>query len=593
MNILGCFTKNSLLLIPSNNLNINQNFMNFNSKGKEERTYDAIVVGTGISGGWASKELTEKGLKTLVLERGRMVKHGDYPTANSETWQLPNRDRMTEEALKDYPVQRRTGYTMKPSTAHWWVKDTEHPYTEVKKFDWIRGYHVGGRSLLWGRQSYRWGPQDFEANAKDGHGVDWPIRYNDLASWYDYVESFAGINGRKEGLEQLPDGQFLPPMDLNCVEDHLREKIAQHFNDRILTIGRSANLTQAHKGRGSCQYRNRCIRGCPYGAYFSSNASTLPAAEKTGNMTLRPNSIVHEIIYDKDAKKATGVRIMDAETKEIKEYFAKIIFLNASTLNSTWIMMNSKSDRFPNGLGNDSGELGHNLMDHHFKAGASGRFEGFEDKYYKGRRPNGIYIPRFRNLGGATDRKDYVRGFGYQGGASRSNWKAYVKELGFGEEFKAQITQPGPWRLGMTGFGECLPYHENKISLNTERLDKYGMPTLTIDCEFKENEINMRVDMVNDAAEMLEAAGFKDIQTRDNFASPGNGIHEMGTARMGRDPKTSVLNAQNQVHAVKNVFVTDGACMTSAACQNPSLTYMALTARAADFAVSELKKGNL
>ncbi len=567
--------------------------MYFNSKGKEENTFDAIVVGTGISGGWAAKELTEKGLKTLVLERGRMVKHGDYPTANKEIWELENQDTVSKEEALDYQKQLRTNYTIKPSTKHWWVKDTEHPYSEVKRFDWIRGYHVGGRSLLWGRQSYRWGPQDFEANAKDGHGVDWPIRYEQLASWYDYVEEFAGINGRKEGLKQLPDGKFLPQMHLNCVEEHLRDKIAENFTDRILTIGRTANLTQAHKGRGSCQYRNRCMRGCPYGAYFSSNASTLPAAEATGNMTLRPNSIVHEIIYDKDTKRAKGVRILDAETNQTHEYFAKIVFLNASAINSTWIMMNSKSDRFPNGFGNDSGELGHNLMDHHFKVGASGRFPGFDDKYYKGRRPNGIYIPRYRNLGGKTERKDYVRGFGYQGGASRTNWKAYVRELGFGKDFKDEITAPGPWQMGMTGFGECLPYHENKMMLNTELLDKFGMPTVTFDCEWKENEMNMRVDMANDAAEMLEAAGFKDVKTNDREQAPGLGIHEMGTARMGRNPKTSVLNGNNQVHAAKNVFVTDGACMTSAACQNPSLTYMALTARAADFAVSELKKGNL
>jgi glucoside 3-dehydrogenase (cytochrome c) catalytic subunit len=567
--------------------------MYFNSKGKEENTFDAIVVGTGISGGWAAKELTEKGLKTLVLERGRMVKHGDYPTANMDVWELENRDVISKEEAVFYKKQMRTNYTIKPSTKHWWVKDTEHPYTEVKRFDWIRGYHVGGRSLLWGRQSYRWGPQDFEANAKDGFGVDWPIRYEELAPWYDHVESFAGISGNKDGLKQLPDGKFLPPWELNCVETHLQEKIAKNYTDRILTVGRVANLTQPHNGRGSCQARNRCIRGCPYGAYFSSNASTLPAAEKTGNMTLRPNSIVHEIIYNKETKRATGVRIMDAETKESIEYFAKVIFLNASTVNSTWIMMNSKSDRFPDGLGNDSGELGHNLMDHHFKVGASGRYPGFEDRYYRGRRPNGIYIPRYRNLGGETERKDYVRGFGYQGGASRQNWQAYVKELGFGKDFKAQITQPGPWRMGMTGFGECLPYHENKMMLNTEVKDIYGMPTVTFDCEFKENEIKMRNDMANDAAEMLEAAGFKDISTYDTERAPGLGIHEMGTARMGRDPKTSVLNKQNQVHSVQNVFVTDGSCMTSAACQNPSLTYMALTARAADFAVSELKKGNL
>jgi choline dehydrogenase-like flavoprotein len=567
--------------------------MNFNSKGKETHTFDAIVVGTGISGGWAAKELSEKGLNTLVLERGRDVKHGEYPTANMEVWELPNRDRIPLEEEKYYHKQLRTGYTIRPSTRHWWLKDTEHPYTEVKRFDWIRGYHVGGRSLMWGRQSYRLGPQDFEANAKDGYGVDWPIRYKDVAPWYDYVESFAGISGRKEGLPQLPDGKFLPPMDFNCVEEHLREKIAENFNDRILTIGRNANLTQPHNGRGSCQYRNRCIRGCPYGAYFSSNASTLPAAYASGNMTLRPHSIVYEVIYDKNSKKATGVRVMDAQTKELTEYFAKVIFLNASAINSTWILLNSKSDRFPTGLGNDSGELGHNLMDHHFKAGASGRYPGFEDRYYKGRRANGIYIPRFRNLGGATDRKDFLRGFGYQGGASRGNWQTYVRELGFGEDFKAQITEPGPWRMGLTGFGEMLPYHENKMTLNTEVLDINGLPTVTFDAEIKDNEKTMREDMKNSAAEMLEAAGFVDIKLRDDAYAPGLGIHEMGTARMGRDPKTSVLNAFNQVHACKNIYMTDGACMTSAGCQNPSLTYMALTARAADHAVKELKKGNL
>jgi choline dehydrogenase-like flavoprotein len=467
--------------------------MHLNIKAKEEHTYDAIVVGTGISGGWAAKELTEKGLKTLVLERGRMVKHiEDYPTMNKHPWELPNGDNMTVEELKDYPVQKRTGYTMKPSTKHWWVKDTEHPYQEIKRFDWIRGYHVGGRSLLWGRQSYRLSEMDFEANAKDGFGVDWPIRYADLAPWYDYVEGFAGISGQNEGLDQLPDGNLLPPMEMNCVEKHVRKQIAKNFDDRLMTIGRVANLTRNHNGRAKCNYRNLCIRGCPFGAYFSSQSSTLPAAAATGNMTLRPNSIVTEVLYDKEKGKAVGVRILDDETGEYMEYYAKIIFLNASALNSTWILMNS-TEHFTDGMGNASGELGHNLMDHHFRIGASGEFDGFEDQYYYGRRANGIYVPRFRNI--KEQRDDYLRGFGYQGGASRDNWQQAVAELGVGKELKEHIITPGKWRMGFTGFGETLPYHENKVSLNREKLDKNGLPTLDIDCEFKENEMKMREDM--------------------------------------------------------------------------------------------------
>jgi len=566
--------------------------MFFNSKGEDSVSFDAIVVGSGISGGWAAKELSEKGLKTLVLERGRDVKHGDYPTANMDIWEFPNNDRLTKEELKDYPKQNRTGYTIRHSSKHWWVKDTEHPYTEKKPFDWIRGYHVGGRSLLWGRQSYRWSPMDFEANAKDGVAVDWPIRYNEIEKWYDYVEGHAGISGRKEGLPQLPDGNFLPPMDFTCLEDHVAKKISENFNDRMMTIGRNANLTQPHKGRGSCQYRNRCMRGCPFGAYFSSQASTLPDAVASGNMTLRPKSIVTKVIYDNETKKATGVQVMDAETLETKEYFAKIIFLCASAFGSTWIMMNSKSDRFPNGFGNDSDQLGRNVMDHHFRLGARGDTEMFQDKYVKGRRANGIYIPRFQNLNAKTKRK-YLRGFGYQGSGRRNGWWKDVKEFDFGKDFKDALSVPGQWSMGLTGFGECLPYEENRITLNEEVKDKFGLPTLTMDAEWKENEYEMRKEMTVAAAEMLEAAGLKNVSTYDSGCNPGLGIHEMGTARMGRDPKTSVLNKYNQVHAAKNVFVTDGACMTSAACQNPSLTYMALTARAADHAVNELKKGNL
>lgn len=570
--------------------------MFFNSKGKEEVTYDAIVIGSGISGGWAAKELCEKGLKTLVLERGRNVRHVlDYPTASLDAWDLPNRDRVTQEELKSQEKQNRTGYTIRPSSKHWFVNDLENPYTEVKRFDWMRGYHVGGRSIMWGRHSYRWSPMDFEANAKDGFGVDWPVRYKDIAPWYDYVESFAGIQGMKEGLAQLPDGQFLPAIKMNCVEKDFKEKVAKNLNGRAVTIGRTANLTVEHNGRGKCQFRNRCIRGCPYGAYFSSNAATLPAAEATGNMTLRPNSIVNSIIYDKEKKRATGVRIIDAETNETTEFYAKIIFSCASALGSTFILLNSTSDEFPNGLGNASGQLGHNLMDHHFRCGARGVHPGFGDKYYKGRRPTGIYIPRFRNIDKQSERKDFIRGYGYQGGASRRNWVQGIKEMemSLGADFKRKLIQPGPWQLGVGAFGEHLPYYENKVELNHEVRDKWGQPTLTIDCEFKENEKIMRKDMQEAAAEMLEAAGFTNVEMYDDKSWPGLGIHEMGTARMGRDPKTSVLNKWNQIHDVPNVFVTDGAFMTSSACQNPSLTYMAFTARAADHAVKELKKLNL
>ena len=568
--------------------------MNLNIKAKDENTYDAIVVGTGISGGWAAKELTERGLKTLVLERGRDVRHIlDYPTMTKEPWQLPHANQLSAEEMKFYPVQSRTNW-VNQANKHWWVKDTENPYTEVQPFDWIRGYHTGGRSIMWGKQTYRLSDIDFEANAKEGIGVDWPIRYKDLAPWYDYVESYIGVSGRAEGLPQLPDGKFLPPMDLNCVEESFREKLAEKLG-RTVTIGRVAHLTAVlphDPSRGICQSRNMCDRGCPYGAYFSSNSSTLPAAEKTGNMTLRPHSIVHSIIYDDVKGKATGVRVLDAESKTEVEFYARIIFLNASTLGSTHILLNSTSNRFPNGLGNGSDQLGRNLMDHQYRAGADAKVEGFDDKYYIGRRPNGIYIPRFRNLG-SDKRSDYIRGFGYQGGAGREEWARGVKEMSFGAELKDQLASPGRWTIGITGFGECLPYADNRVTLNQDKKDIYGLPTLNVDAGWKDNEIAMRKDMIASAAEMLEAAGFKDITTFDNPNNMGLGIHEMGTARMGKDPKTTVLNKWNQVHEAPNVLVTDGSAMTSSGCQNPSLTYMALTARAADHAVAELKKGNL
>jgi len=560
-------------------------------------SYDAIVVGTGISGGWAAKELCEKGLKTLVLERGPMVQHPvDYKTANMDKWDFKGGDKITQEIRKRQPKQSRTNYVNTESTTHFFVDDNKHPYNEDKPFDWIRGYHVGGRSLLWGRQSYRMSDLDFEANAKDGIAVDWPIRYKDLAPWYSYVEKYIGISGEKLGLPHLPDSEFLKPMELNCAEDELKNAVAEKFTDRLVTIGRVAHITEGTKpglGRNSCQYRNRCRRGCPFGAYFSSNSSTLPAAEATGNMTLRTNALVNEVIYDTDSKKATGVRMIDAQTKEVFEFKAKVIFLCASTVASTSILMQSTSDRFPNGMGNDSGELGHNLMDHHFRLGANASVEGFEDKYYTGRRPNGIYIPRFRNIGGATNRKDFIRGYGYQGGASRGDWTQIVSEMAYGAGLKEAVMQPGGWQIGINGFGETLPYHDNKMYLDYDKKDEWGLPTVTFDADIKENEKIMRKDIMNQAAEMFDAAGFKNIQTFDKGYSMGLGIHEMGTARMGRDPKTSVLNKYNQLHAVSNVYVTDGSGMTSAGNTNPSLTYMALTARAVDHAVKELKKMNL
>ena len=422
--------------------------------------------------------------------------------------------------------------------------------------------------------------------------MDWPIRYKDIAPWYSYVEKFAGVSGSKDGLDVLPDGEFMPPMPMNCVETDAAAKIKEHYKGaRTWTIGRPANITQPLPGRPGCQYRSKCSLGCPFGGYFSTQASTLPAAEATGNLTLRPWSIVRRLIYDKDTKKATGVEVVDGQTNETIEYNAKIVFLCASAFNSTAILMRSATDVWPGGLGSSSGELGHNVMDHHFRLGASGTMEGYEDKYYFGRRPTGLYIPRFRNVHG--DKRDYLRGFGYQGGASRSGWQRDVAEMNFGAPMKEALTQPGPWSMGITAFGEILPYHENTIKLSDTVKDKWGIESLVMNAEIKDNEIKMRKDMMADAAEMLEVAGFKNINEYDSGYTFGQGIHEMGTARMGRDPKTSVLNGNNQVWDAKNVFVTDGACMTSAAAVNPSLTYMALTARAAAFAVDELNKQNL
>jgi choline dehydrogenase-like flavoprotein len=557
-----------------------------------DQTYDAIVVGSGISGGWAAKELSEKGLKVLMLERGRNIEHvKDYVNANKEAWDYPHRGRRTQQMIADYPVLKRD-YPLNETNLDYWVNEKESPYTEVKRYDWFRGYHVGGRSLMWGRQSYRWSDLDFEANKKDGIAIDWPVRYNEIAPWYDYVEKFAGISGNRDGLVQLPDGQFLPPMDLNCVEKDASSRLKEYYKGaRAMIIGRTANITVAHEGRTACQFRNKCWLGCPFGAYFSTQSSTLPAAMKTGNLTLRPWAIVTRILYDKDKKRATGVEVLDAETNKTYTYNSKIVFLNASTFNSAWILMNSATDVWPDGLGSSSGELGHNVMDHHLGVGASGRVEGYEDKYYFGRRANGFYIPRYRNLFG--DKRDYLRGFGYQGQAGRQGWSRDIAELSIGGEFKDALTEPGSWTIGMGGFGEILPDHSNKVSLDKTKKDKWGLNVLSFDAELKDNERKMRKDMQADAEEMLTAIGAKDVKGYEGNGVQGRGIHEMGTARMGADPKTSVLNKYNQVWDAPNVYVTDGSFMVSAACVNPSLTYMAFTARAVDHAVSELKKQNL
>jgi len=570
--------------------------MNLNIKAKKENTYDAIVIGSGISGGYAAMELCTKGYKTLVLERGRMVKHGEYPTANSEAWDLPNNGVVSaEEKALHYFKQNRLNWWVNQDNKHWINKDDEYPYDEINRFDWIRGHHVGGRSIMWGRHCYRWSDIDFEANLKDGHGVDWPIRYKDIEPWYDYVETFVGVAGQSEGLPQVPDGKFLKPFPLNCAEQHMREKINEKYPRRLITPGRVANLSEydpeVHKGtRGQCQARDRCWRGCHYGAPFCSLSSTLAVAEETGNMTLRPDSIVHEIMYDASTGKASGVRVKDSNTGEELEFYSRIIFCNASTVGSTAILLNSRSDAFPYGLGNESGELGHNMMDHHYGMGASGRIPGMKDEYYYGRKPGGFYIPRFRNIDEETTMKDFVRGYGYQGGASRG---AQTPNGMIGAKDKDKIFEPGDWWVSITCFGEILPYHENKMFLNHEKLDKNGMPMIVFDAKLRENEVKLRKDGVKCAIEMLEAAGCDDISSYNAETAVGAAIHEMGTARMGHSDHTSVLNKWNQLHNVPNVFVTDGACMTSSGTQNPSITYMALTARAVDYADKQIKSGKL
>lgn len=557
-----------------------------NGKAKQENSYQAIVIGSGISGGWAAKELCEKGLKVLMLERGGNVEHPSYPTANKDVWDFPHRLRLSPGDKALYPVQSRH-WSFREDNKHFYINDIDNPYVETKRFDWIRGDIIGGRSLLWSRACYRWSDLDFEANAKEGIGVDWPIRYKDIAPWYDHVESFIGVSGNMDGIAHLPDGRFMPPFDMNSVERYFKQQVESKYADKKVIMGRTANLTQPVKGRGQCQARDRCHRGCPFGAYFSTNASTMPAAFATGNLTVQPHALVNKILYDEKLQRATAVEVIDTVTNEVTEYYARIIFVNASTVGTAAILLNSISSRFPNGLGNDSGQLGRNLMDHHKGISAAADVDGFEDMYYYGRRPVSLYIPRFRNI--TAKDAPFARGYHFGGGAYRGR-----KQFdGIGAGLKEAMSEPGNWRMGMYAFGECLPYADNRITLDPDKKDKWGRALVVMDCEFKENEKLMNKDMAATAGELLEAAGFKNVSVQNNMSFPGNANHEMGIARMGKDKKTAVLNSFNQMHDVPNVFVTDGSCMSSGSCVNPSLTYMALTARACDHAVKEMKKQNL
>lgn len=562
-----------------------------------QRDFDAIVVGSGITGGWAAKELTERGLKVLLVERGRNITHRqDYVTEGKANWELPYRGQIPEaEVDRDYSVQK-TCYAFNDFTKHFFVNDRENAYLtpDDKPFAWIRGYHLGGRSLLWHRQSYRWSDLDFEANLNDGHGVDWPIRYKDIAPWYDYVETFAGISGSSDGLPQLPDSRFQPPFEMNCVEKEVKKRLEAAFPERNLIIGRAAHLTEPTEeqkalGRGRCMNRNECQRGCSFGAYFSSLSATLPAAERTGNLTTITDAIVDSVSYDAGHNRVTGVNVIDANTRESRAYTGRIVFLCASTLGTAQIMLNSVSESFPKGLANSSGTLGRYLMDHVGGSTSTGIFPGHMDKYHSSRRPNECYLPRFRNVTGKDER--FLRGFGYQGGARRLNWTRGTSGAGIGTELKASLRAPGPWQFAIEGFGEMLPDERNRVWLDEKQKDEWGIPILHIDCEHRENERAMIMAMASDAGEMLHAAGLQNVQVETRLAPPGLLIHEMGTARMGRDSRTSVLNEHNQAHDVPNLFVTDGAAMASTACQNPSLTYMALTARASATAVEMLKEG--
>lgn len=555
--------------------------------------FDAIVIGSGITGGWAAKELTEKGLKVLMLERGRMVEHGtDYVDEHRPPWQIPYRGRPLRDLYEEeYPIQSQV-YAFDETTRRFWNNDKENPYDYNGEFNWLRANVVGGRSLLWGRQVYRWSDLDFEANKKDGHGIDWPIRYRDLAPWYSHVERFIGVSGQAENLPQLPDSEFLPPMEMTVVEKAVKERVEAQYQDRKMTIGRVAVLTKPHNGRHACHYCGPCQRGCSAGAYFCTQSSTLPAARKTGNLTLKADSVVAGIDYDERTRRATGVRVIDANTGEKATYTAQLIFLNASTVGSTQILLNSRSAAFPNGLANSSGALGRYLMDHTLGTGAFGIMPGFEDKYIYGNRPNGVYIPRFRNLRGRDEDSDFLRGYGYQGQALRMGWSGMAGQIpGFGADFKHALRKPGPWFMFISGFGECLPYEQNRMELHPAKTDRFGIPLVRFRFAFGDNEQNMRRDIAEQGEAMLKAAGMVNVNSFVGESKGGDAIHEMGTARMGHDPATSVLNGWNQAHDVPNLFVTDGACMTSSSCVNPSLTYMAITARAVDYAVTWLRDG--
>lgn len=563
------------------------------SKGAEQHTYDAIVIGSGISGGWAAKELCDLGIKTLVLERGRNIEHiKDYPTATKAPWDFPHRMEEPLQVLKDNPVISKC-YAYGEDTQHFFVKDKEHPYIQEKPFDWIRGYQVGGKSIMWGRACQRWSDFEFSAPQRYGYAVDWPIRYADIAPWYSHVEQFSGICGDKDGLEALPDGDYLPPFDMTCVEEEIQKKIKTHYTDRHMVKTRWAHLTkpkQIHldQGRGQCQARDLCTRGCPFGGYFSSVSSTLPWAKKTGNLTIRPFSVVHSVIYDEKQGKATGVRVIDANTKEATEYYAKVIFLNAACLNTNLILLNSTSNRFPNGLGNDSGLLGKFMAFQIYRGSVHGRVEGFEDKYYYGRNPTNPIIANYRNL--HKQDTDYIGGFltfvySHRG---RQGWNE-----GIGADLKESLTEPGPWYAGMYMQGETIPKEINHVRLSKDQKDPWGIPQLITSVGYDDNDEKMIKDFLDQSAAMLEIAGLKDITKHDTHQAPGLDIHEMGGCRMGHDPKTSLLNKWNQLHLCNNVYVTDGACMTSTGNQSPSILYMAFAARAANHAAAELKKGNI